>query len=153
MGMAQLVVASVLVEGRSKSEVARTYGVSRRWVISLVQRYLSEGEAGLAPRSRRPLRSPNRTPADIEDQIVEILNLIDDHSRLCRASAGRPVFKAGDVDATFRQAAATYGDPASLLSDNGAVFTGRYRRHGRVTLEVTLNTRGVVFTHSRPYHP
>ena len=30
MGMAQLVVASVLVEGRSKSEVARTYGVSRQ---------------------------------------------------------------------------------------------------------------------------
>jgi transposase len=37
MGMAQLVVAAVLVEGRSKSDVARTYGVSRRWVITLVQ--------------------------------------------------------------------------------------------------------------------
>jgi transposase-like protein len=32
MGMAQLVVAAALVEGRSKSEVARQYGVSRRWV-------------------------------------------------------------------------------------------------------------------------
>jgi DNA-binding CsgD family transcriptional regulator len=32
MGMAQLVVTAVLVEGRSKSEVARTYGVSRRSV-------------------------------------------------------------------------------------------------------------------------
>ena len=31
MGMAQLVVTAVLVEGRSKSEVAREYGVSRRW--------------------------------------------------------------------------------------------------------------------------
>ena len=237
MGMAQLVVASVLVEGRSKSEVARTYGVSRRWVVTLVQRFLTEGEGGLEPRSRRPHRSPNRTPGDLEDEIVairkelakagheagaatiavhlerrhgrapavstiwrvlvargfvmpqphkrprssyvrfaaeqpnerwqadithwrlddgrdvEILNLIDDHSRLCVASTARPVFKAGDVDATFRQAAATYGDPASLLSDNGAVFTGRYRRLGRVTLEVTLNARGVVFTHSRPYHP
>jgi transposase len=30
MGMAQLVVTAVLVEGRSKSEVARDYGVSRR---------------------------------------------------------------------------------------------------------------------------
>jgi transposase len=72
MGMAQLVVASVLVEGRSKSEVARTYGVSRRWVITLVQRSLAEGDAGLEPRSRRPRRSPNRTPADLEDEIVEI---------------------------------------------------------------------------------
>ena len=52
--MAQLVVAAVLVEGRSKSEVARDYGVSRRWVIALVQRYQAEGEAGLERRSRRP---------------------------------------------------------------------------------------------------
>jgi hypothetical protein len=43
MGMPQLVVTAVLVEGRSKSEVAREYGVSRRWVITLVQRYLAEG--------------------------------------------------------------------------------------------------------------
>ena len=58
MGMAQLVVTAVVVEGRSKSEVARDYGVSRRWVITLVQRYEAEGDAGLEPRSRRPLRSP-----------------------------------------------------------------------------------------------
>jgi transposase len=54
MGMAQLVVTAVLVEGRSKAEVARTYGVSRRWVITLVQRFLADGDAGLVPRSRRP---------------------------------------------------------------------------------------------------
>lgn len=65
----------------------------------------------------------------------------------------RPVFKAGDVEACFRDAAATYGDPASVLSDNGAVFTGRYRYKGRVALEVTLNNRGIAFKHSRPYHP
>ena len=34
--------------GRSKSEVARRYGVSRRWVISVVQRYLADGDAGCA---------------------------------------------------------------------------------------------------------
>ena len=44
MGMARLEVTAVLVEGRTKSEVAREYGVSRRWVITLVQRYLAEGE-------------------------------------------------------------------------------------------------------------
>ena len=237
MGMAQLVVAAVLVEGRSKSEVARTYGVSRRWVITLVQRYLAEGDAGLEARSRRPRRSPTRTPPEIEDEIVqirkelakagyeagaatiafhlerrhghtpavstiwrvltargfvtpqphkrpkssyvrfaaeqpnerwqadlthwaladgtdvEILNLIDDHSRLCLASTARPVFKGGHVDTAFRHAAAAYGDPASLLTDNAAVFTGRYRRLGWVKLEVTLNERGIRSAHSRPYHP
>ncbi|MGZ4594372.1 MAG: helix-turn-helix domain-containing protein [Actinomycetes bacterium] len=56
--MPQLIVTAVLVEGRTKSEVAREYGVSRRWVITLVQRYLAAGEAGLVPRSRRPRSSP-----------------------------------------------------------------------------------------------
>jgi hypothetical protein len=40
---------AVLVEGRSKSAVARDYGVSRRWVITLVKRYLAEGDPGLDP--------------------------------------------------------------------------------------------------------
>ncbi|MDQ3715912.1 MAG: helix-turn-helix domain-containing protein, partial [Actinomycetota bacterium] len=77
MGMPQLVVTAVLVEGRSKSEVAREYGVSRRWVITLVQRYLAEGDAGLAPRSRRPLSSPRRTGDDIEDEILRIRKELD----------------------------------------------------------------------------
>ncbi len=54
MGMAELIVTAVLVEHRSKSEVARDYRVSRRWVITVVKRYLAEGDAGLQPRSRRP---------------------------------------------------------------------------------------------------
>ena len=77
MGMAQLVVTAVLVEGRSKSEVARQYGVSRRWVITLVQRYLVGGAAGLEPRSRRPLNSPQRTAQHVEDEIVTIRKELD----------------------------------------------------------------------------
>ncbi|MGY1640656.1 integrase core domain-containing protein [Geodermatophilus sp. SYSU D00703] len=70
--MPQLVVTAVLVEGRSKSQVARDYGFSRRWVITLVQRYLAEGDAGLQPRPRRPLRSPTRIADEVEDEIVAI---------------------------------------------------------------------------------
>jgi transposase len=77
MGMAELVVAAVVFEGRSKSAVAREYGISRRWVITLVQRYLDEGDAGLAPRSRRPRRSPDQTPAKIEDEIIAIRKRLD----------------------------------------------------------------------------
>jgi transposase InsO family protein len=237
MGMAQLLVTAVLVEGRTKSEVARRYGVSRRWVIELVQRYLAEGEAGLEPRSRRPLTSPHRTEQVIEDEIVairknldrhgheagaatiafhleqrqgtspavstiwrilvdrgfvtpqphkrptssylrfaaeqpnerwqadithyrladgtdvEILNLLDDHSRYCLDSSTQYVFKGLDVDRRFRKAADLHGYPASLLTDNGAVFTGRSRGGGRVALEVTLHTAGITFSHCRPYHP
>lgn len=239
MGMAQVVVTAVLVEGRSKSEVARTYGVSRRWVITLVQRFLAEGEAGLIPRSRRPRTSPGRTAQAVEDEIVElrkdldrggheagaatiaahlqqrhspdtvpavstiwrilsargfvtpqphkrpkssftrfcadapnerwqldithyrladgtdveVLNIIDDHSRLAVASHARRIFLAADVDTVFTAATSNYGDPAGLLSDNGAVFTGAPRRGGRVALELTCHARGIRFTHSRPYHP
>ena len=48
MAMPQLIVTAVPVEGRSKSEIARQYGVSRRWLITLVQRYLADGDAGVA---------------------------------------------------------------------------------------------------------
>ena len=79
MGMPQLIVTSVLVEGRSKSEVAREYGVSRRWVITVVQRYLAEGEAGLQPRSRRPHRQPTRTASAVEEEIIAIRKDLDKH--------------------------------------------------------------------------
>lgn len=237
MGMAQLVVTAVVVEGRSKSEVARDYGLSRRWVITLLQRYEAEGDAGLEPRSKRPLHSPNKTAPDIEDEIVairkdldkagheagaatiafhlerrhghrpavstiwriltergfvtpqphkrpkssfirfqaeqpnerwqldtthwaladgtdvEILNQIDDHSRLIVGSDARRVFKAADVVDCFRYATARHGLPAQMLSDNGAVFTGVPRGAGRVALELELAALGISFRHSRPYHP
>ncbi len=53
MARAQLIIASVVVEGRSKSEVARDYRVSRVWVQQLVHRYEWEGPVAYQPRSRR----------------------------------------------------------------------------------------------------
>jgi transposase InsO family protein len=237
MGMPELVIAAVLTEGRSKSEVAREYAVSRRWVITLVQRYLAEGPEGLKPRSRRPHSSPNQTPTELEEQVVrlrkdldragheagadtirslllreyptapatstiwriltdrgfvtpqphkrpkssfcrfqydqpnelwqtdlthwtladgsdvEIGNWIDDHSRYCLDSRARRIHKGPDIDRHYRQIAEQFGDPAAVLTDNGAVYTGRFRRGGRVVFEVTLNLRGVRMVHSRGYHP
>ena len=69
---------------------------------------------------------------------AEILNIIDDHSRLLTASAARLTYRAADVVTVFRAAAAAHGLPASMLSDNGAVFTGKPRGHGRVALEIDL---------------
>jgi transposase InsO family protein len=254
MSKARLVITAVVVEGRSKSEVARDYDVSRYWVHQLVKRYQAEGEAAFEPRSRRPHTSPHATPAEVEDQIirlrkslsrqgldagadtirthlarrtprsapddrataaaptsasvvpslatiwriltrrgfvtpqpqkrpksswrsfaaeqpnerwqadtthwqladgteVEILNLLDDHSRLALASTPRRTITGPDVLATFQEAFLRWGIPASVLTDNGAVFTGKQRGGGRVALEVELGTRGVRFDHSRPYHP
>ena len=237
MSLARLVITAVAVEGRTKSEVARDYGLSRRWVQKLVARYEAEGDMALEARSRRPASSPQRVAEDLEDEIVaqrkwlreagldagaatiqyhlschgapapsistiwrvlrrrgfvvpephkrpkssivrfqadqpnerwqadlthwvirggievEILNQLDDHSRLLVGSDAAETFKAVDVVASFQKAAADNGFPATVLTDNAAVFTGAYRGQGWVALERELMGLGIGLRHSRPYHP
>jgi len=83
---------------------------------------------------------------------VEILNVIDDHSRLFLASRAFPTVKAADVVEVFRGAIALHGAPASLLCDNGAVFTAT-PRGGKVLLQIELERLGIAAKNSRPYHP
>jgi transposase InsO family protein len=83
---------------------------------------------------------------------VEIINFLDDHSRLCVSSEVVPVTKTTDVVRVFHQARARFGTPASVLSDNGAVYTGKYRL-GRVLFESELERLGVTLKHSKPNHP
>jgi transposase InsO family protein len=85
-------------------------------------------------------------------EVVEILNQIDDHSRLFLGSDAYPRVKAADVVQSFHKAAELHGLPASLLTDNGAVFVGSYRG-GKVLLEYELERLGIEFKNSRPYHP
>ena len=87
-----------------------------------------------------------------DGSVAEILNLIDDHSRLFLGSDAYTRVKAADVVESFHKAAQLHGLPYSLLSDNGAVFTGSYRK-GKVLLESELERLGVLFKNSRPYHP
>ena len=72
MPMAQLIMTAVTVEGRSKSEVARDYGVSRYWVQQLIKRFDAEGVAAFQPRSRRPHASPQAVDADTEEMILRL---------------------------------------------------------------------------------
>jgi len=67
--LARVVVTAVLVESRTKAEVARDYGLSRQWVHELVRRFEAEGDPGLIPRSRRPRSNRSGTPAGVEDTI------------------------------------------------------------------------------------
>ena len=60
-------------------------------------------------------------------QVVEILNLIDDHSRLHLGCDAYARVKAADVVSSFHRAVGLHGVPESFLSDNGAVFVGSYR--------------------------
>jgi transposase InsO family protein len=66
---------------------------------------------------------------------VEILNLIDDHSRLLVASRVFATAKAADVVETFHQGVSELGVPASMLTDNGAIFTAE-ARNGTCAIEL-----------------
>ena len=72
MSKNRIIVSSVVLEGRSKSEVARDYGVTYRWVHTLVGRYLTGGWDAIEPRSRRPRGNPKTTPAQLEAEIVQL---------------------------------------------------------------------------------
>ena len=85
--------------------------------------------------------------------VFEVLNIIDDHSRLCVASRAMVRVKAQDVIRVVHKTAENWGYPAAFLTDNGLVFTaqGRYGLAG--AFEQELFALGIASKHSRPYHP
>jgi transposase InsO family protein len=54
------------------AHAAKAMGISRQCAHRWVNRYRSLGEAGLADRSSRPQRSPSRTPAGVEQQVLQL---------------------------------------------------------------------------------
>ena len=89
---------------------------------------------------------------------VEILCFLDDHSRYAISVTCHQPVTGPVVVAVFRQAVADQGIPASVLSDNGMVFTTRFSggRAGRDTLNgcsALLRDLGVTQKHSKPNHP
>ena len=72
MSKARLVITAVTVEKRPVSEVARSYGVARSWIYTLLARYEAEGEAAFEPRSRRPKTSPSAISPETIDLIVRL---------------------------------------------------------------------------------
>jgi transposase InsO family protein len=87
-----------------------------------------------------------------DEREVEICNVVDDYSRACVASRAFDVTTAPKVVEVFQQAGEQWGFPASVLTDNGCVYTAAYRG-GSCAMETELLSRGIAFKHSRPYHP
>lgn len=54
----------------SVAELCRRFGISRQTGHDLIARHRADGLAGLADRSRRPLTSPRRCMAAVEQQVV-----------------------------------------------------------------------------------
>ena len=72
MSKARLVITAVTIEKRPVSEVAKSYGVARSWIYTLLDRYQAEGEAAFEPRSRQPKTSPTAISDDAADLIVRL---------------------------------------------------------------------------------
>jgi transposase InsO family protein len=136
--------------------------------VATIWRILSRRGFVTPQPHKRPRSSWHRFAADLPNELwqadithwpladgsdAEILNILDDHSRLLAASTARRIFKATDIVADLHLAMARHGRPERMLTDNGAVFTGLYRGRGWVALERELTALGITLSHCRPYHP
>jgi transposase InsO family protein len=136
--------------------------------VSTVWRVLKARGFVTPQPQKRPKSSYTRFVADLPNEcwqadvthvaleggeVFEVLDVIDDHSRLCVAARAMVRVKAQDVIRVLHQSAEQWGYPAAFLSDNGLVFTaqGRYGLAG--ALEQELFALGIRSKHSRPYHP
>ena len=87
-----------------------------------------------------------------DDTEIEICNVLDDYSRLLIASRVFAITTATSVMRLFRRAFQAWSMPASVLTDNGCVYTA-WHRGGATALEVELLSLGIDYKTSRPYHP
>jgi transposase InsO family protein len=71
-----LLVQRVVHDGRPVAHVAKELGVSRQCAHRWVNRYLADGEAGLADRSSRPRTCPHRTAVQVERRVEAARRLL-----------------------------------------------------------------------------
>jgi transposase InsO family protein len=86
-------------------------------------------------------------------EVFEVLNMLDDHSRVCVASRAMKVVKAADVVRVLHHSGARWGYPASFLTDNGLIFSTGRRYQVAGATEQALFSLGIEAKHARPYHP
>jgi transposase InsO family protein len=153
-----LAVVAVLADGRSVTEVAVQWGVSRQSVHAWLRRYEESGMAGLEPRSTRPGSCPHQMPGVVEAQVLELRRahpgwgprrILYELGRSdlggervpSRSAIYRCLVRAGLIVPQARrrrdehwkrwergEPMRTYGVPEEILTDNGKVFTGRFNR-------------------------
>ena len=236
MSKERVIVLSVVQQHLTKAETARRFGVSWRWVHTLVTRYNSGGWVAVEHRSRRPHSNSRAVSAEMRDLVVslrtelgaagldhgpvsiaarldqaglrppststirrilataglivpapkkrpkssyrrfqadqpnecwqsdfthwqladrsgvEIINWLDDHSRLLLTAETRRRISGDDVVATFLTAVEHYGLPCSTLTDNGSVYTSRFTG-GRNGFEYLIANLGITQKNGHPNHP
>lgn len=83
---------------------------------------------------------------------VEIINWLDDHSRLLLHCSVFKAITGKIVIDTFNECRNTYGTPFSTLTDNGIVYTARFVK-GKNGFEYLLSKLDIVQKNGSPAHP
>jgi transposase InsO family protein len=83
---------------------------------------------------------------------VEILNWLDDHSRLLLACTAHTRVTGPIVVSAFLAVVAAFDAPTATLTDNGSVYTSRFTG-GRNGFEYLLSELGVNQRNGHPGHP
>ena len=88
---------------------------------------------------------------------TEVITWLDDHSRMALHVSVHTRITVGIVLATFRATTIEHGVPASVLTDNGMVYTVKHAskgvRGGRNAFETELAHLGIVQKNGRGNHP
>ena len=133
--------------GRTPTELSRQFGVSRQTVYTFLDRWRSEGQAGLEDRSRRPHTSPRKTAGAIENALLalkdrhpdygpdKLVVLLEEEGWTLAAPTARDVLRRhGRVEArrgrTPRWSPAR--DPAIIVAGAGHTMTADYKGQFRM---------------------
>lgn len=86
---------------------------------------------------------------------VEILDFLDDHSRLLLTIQAKALWTSADVVTVMDALISTYGPPAATLTDNGMVFTARFtaRPGAKNGFEKLLAAHQIQQRNGAPGHP
>ena len=159
-------------DGFDAGAVTIHYHLSQRQAevpsISTIWRVL-KARGFVAPQPhKRPKSSYRRFAAELPNEcwqadvthvalgdgtFLEVLNIIDDHSRLCVESRAFVTTRSPDVVRALHRAGQRWGYPEAFLTDNGAIFTAATRGNDSGAMEPELLSLGIASKHSRPYHP
>ncbi|HEY4267445.1 MAG TPA: IS481 family transposase [Galbitalea sp.] len=135
--------------------------------ISTIRRIITAAGLVTPEPAKRPRSSYIRFAADqpnetwqsdfthwalADGQDIEILNWLDDHSRLLLSCTAHDHVTGADVVDTFTQNTNEYGLPASTLTDNGRVYTAKFGG-GRNAFEYLIAALGIAQKNGHPYHP
>lgn len=122
-------VRMAMLPGSNIRELCRRYGVSRQTGYKWLRRYQAEGRSGLADRSRRPQRSPDRTSAAVEAAVLQIRAAHNNAwgGRKIRKVMERAGYEAVPAASTITEILRRH----SRLEERAAEHPGSYQRFER----------------------